>query len=175
MIDFNNLFSRPFRNGVHHDDEYNPKVVEFGKWGEICYTDQRHKFLYVFHDDNDDNDGNENFAVFDTIEDARKFDNDLRNLEDTFYHFKDWGQLKNYERRRMHALRTIRQLVRVWGEFIIPSHFKYEYYRLLHRDNLDTMVDDNGYAESYKSIGLSPPSKDTTRHYVCELERYFIN
>lgn len=64
------------------------------------------------------------------------------------------------------ALRSIWQLVRVWGERIIPSHFKYEYYYcLLRRDNFDTMVDDDEYAEAYKRTGLSPPLKDTTRHY----------
>ena len=70
-------------------------------------------------------------AVFETIEDCRKFDLDLSLTENTFWHFKDWGQKEHYERRRMHSLRAIRQLTKTWGERRIPSYFKYEYYGLL--------------------------------------------
>jgi hypothetical protein len=56
---------------------------------------------------------------------------DLSLTENTFWHFKDWGQKEHYERRRMHALRAIRQLTKTWGKRRIPSYFKYEYYGLL--------------------------------------------
>jgi hypothetical protein len=117
------IFStRPFAPEVHPTPsrEEEDLVIEFGQCGRICRTNQG-KFMFVFHDDDC-----QPCAVFETIEDCRKFNLDLSLAEDTFCHFKDWGQKKHYERRRMHSLRAIRQLTKTWGERRIPSYFKYE-------------------------------------------------
>jgi hypothetical protein len=156
------IFNRPFTPEVHPTPsrEEEDCYIEFGKCGGICRTNQG-RFLYMFHGD-----CSEPCAVFETIEDCRKFDLDLSLTANTFCHFKDWGQKEHYERRRMHSLRAIRQLTKTWGERRIPSYFKYEYYGLLVRDNLDSMMDDKELREMYESDGDSAPSKDSTRWYA---------
>jgi hypothetical protein len=45
-------------------------------------------------------------------------------------------------------------------------NLEYEYYGLLVRDNLDSMMDDEELREMYESDGDSAPSKDSTRWYA---------
>ena len=85
----------------------------------------------------------EQVAVFDTEEEARRFDADVNDVCEKSHFFCDKGQKRHYERRRRHFLRSVKKLVSIWGAERVASDIRDIYYDVLHRRNEKYMSDES--------------------------------